>query len=167
MKIALFGLEPWEKEMVQKEFPKDQIILDSNRLSLSNASKFATTEIISIFIDNHIDKKYYGWCEYVTAKPCQNVKALKRFYKRAGSLLAILHILSGSDIHRENLIAHGEYPVIVDFECLLQPNLSINQQQKIQRTLVSQTFFLPKRMMRSAGTPMSLFQISKASSSFS
>ena len=57
MKIALFGLEPWEKEMVQKEFPKDQIILDSNRLSLSNASKFATTEIISIFIDNHIDKK--------------------------------------------------------------------------------------------------------------
>ncbi|OGT22789.1 MAG: hypothetical protein A3C55_04100 [Gammaproteobacteria bacterium RIFCSPHIGHO2_02_FULL_42_13] len=94
-----------------------------------------------------IDKKYYGWCEYVTAKPCQNVKALKRFYKRAGSLLAILHILSGSDIHRENLIAHGEYPVIVDFECLLQPNLSINQQQKIQRTLVSQTFFLPKRMM--------------------
>ncbi|MBI2151231.1 hydroxyacid dehydrogenase [Candidatus Woesearchaeota archaeon] len=56
MKIAFFGLEHWEKEFVQKEFPKDQLFLDFNKLTAGNVSKFNSTEVISIFIDNQLDK---------------------------------------------------------------------------------------------------------------
>jgi type 2 lantibiotic biosynthesis protein LanM len=34
-----------------------------------------------------------------------------------------LYVLGGNDIHAENLIASGEYPVLVDLETLLQPGL--------------------------------------------
>lgn len=61
----------------------------------------------------------YGWIEYVEHLPCEDELAVQRFYQRAGMLLCLLYIIRGTDCHHENLIASGEYPVLVDVETLM------------------------------------------------
>jgi type 2 lantibiotic biosynthesis protein LanM len=63
----------------------------------------------------------YGWVEYVEQRGCENVDEVRRYYRRAGQLLCIIFVLSGTDCHFDNLIACGEQPVLVDTEMLLQP----------------------------------------------
>jgi lantibiotic modifying enzyme len=43
------------------------------------------------------------------------------YYRRAGKLLCLLHLLGATDCHAGNVIACGERPVPVDLETLLQP----------------------------------------------
>jgi len=61
----------------------------------------------------------YAWSEFVPHKVCSQKHEFARFYRRAGHLLAVIFNLYGTDVHYENLIACGEYPVIIDLECLL------------------------------------------------
>jgi len=63
-----------------------------------------------------IDRSDYGWCEWVDNLTCENEKELERYYIRNGLLLAVSYLLGSSDFHYENLIASGEYPVIIDLE---------------------------------------------------
>ena len=60
----------------------------------------------------------YGWVAFVAAVPCQTKAEVTTFYERIGGLLAVLHLLGGFDLHQENLIGHGTYPVVVDLETL-------------------------------------------------
>jgi type 2 lantibiotic biosynthesis protein LanM len=66
-----------------------------------------------------LDRGDYGWMAFVVSQPCQDRAAVGRFYQRLGQLLALLYILGGNDCHYENLIAQGEYPVLVDLETLM------------------------------------------------
>ena len=66
----------------------------------------------------------YGWLEYVRQLPMTEPEQAERFYRRLGGLLALLYALRASDMHCENLIASGEWPVPVDVETLLQPTLA-------------------------------------------
>ena len=68
-----------------------------------------------------LDRAGYGWVEHVAAEPCSSEEQVGRFYRRQGAYLAILYMLRATDIHFENVIAHGEYPILVDLESLLQP----------------------------------------------
>jgi type 2 lantibiotic biosynthesis protein LanM len=65
-----------------------------------------------------LDRDDHGWVEFAEATGCDSTEALRRFYWRQGSSLALLHLLSAVDFHLENLIAAGEYPVLVDLEAL-------------------------------------------------
>ena len=60
----------------------------------------------------------YGWVEHVDCAECDSREALQRFYRRQGSFLALLYLLRAVDFHLENLIAAGEFPVMVDLESL-------------------------------------------------
>jgi len=62
--------------------------------------------------------KGYAWMEYLTHVPCSSDEETARFYRRAGQLLATVFCLYGTDLHHENVIAHGEHPMLVDLECL-------------------------------------------------
>jgi type 2 lantibiotic biosynthesis protein LanM len=66
----------------------------------------------------------YGWVECVQPQPLSNASDAARYYRRAGALLALLHLLGGIDAHCENIMAAGEYPVLVDAETLLTPELA-------------------------------------------
>jgi type 2 lantibiotic biosynthesis protein LanM len=70
-----------------------------------------------------VDRGSHGWVEHVAPDACRDVSAADRFYRRQGATLALLHVLLGTDIHHENLIAHGEHPVVVDLETLFHPLL--------------------------------------------
>ena len=65
-----------------------------------------------------LDRGTHGWSEFVAAQPCAHRDDLKRFYYRQGSLLALLYVLNAHDFHRENLVAAGDQPVLIDLETL-------------------------------------------------
>jgi type 2 lantibiotic biosynthesis protein LanM len=68
-----------------------------------------------------IDRGTYGWAEFIEQAPCESLEAVRRYYRRAGMLLCVLHLLRATDCHHGNLVAAGEYPVLVDTETLLNP----------------------------------------------
>ena len=68
---------------------------------------------------NIIDCGNYGWEEFITTKECQKESEIKRYYYRFGSLIFVSYILNANDLHEENVIANGEYPVIIDGETIL------------------------------------------------
>lgn len=69
---------------------------------------------------NLIDCGNYGWEEFIQTRECQHESELKRYYYRFGALIFISYILNANDLHEENIIANGEYPVIVDGETILE-----------------------------------------------
>ncbi|WNG50889.1 type 2 lantipeptide synthetase LanM [Archangium minus] len=60
----------------------------------------------------------YGWAEFVEHRYCEGEAELIRFYRNLGHWLAVMRLLGGTDLHSENLIAHGPVPVVVDVESL-------------------------------------------------
>ena len=62
----------------------------------------------------------YGYAEYVHVQPCEDDAQLKVFYRNAGRLLAVLHLLGASDGHCENLIANGPMLHLIDAETLFE-----------------------------------------------
>lgn len=70
-----------------------------------------------------IDCGEYGWIEYVRPTPCESPEQFEDYFRRQGSLLAIMHCLGGSDCHFENIVACGARPVLVDVETLFQPRV--------------------------------------------
>ncbi|WP_326697588.1 type 2 lanthipeptide synthetase LanM [Streptomyces sp. NBC_01754] len=71
-----------------------------------------------------LDRGAYGWAEFVQEAPCRSADETALFYRRLGGLLALLHVLDGTDLHHENLIARGPHPVLVDVETLFHPPLA-------------------------------------------
>lgn len=71
-----------------------------------------------------LDRGDYGWAEAAQQAPAADRDAAKRFYTRAGMVLALMYALGGTDCHAENLVAAGEDPVAVDAETILHPSLA-------------------------------------------
>jgi len=65
----------------------------------------------------------YGWMEYVRPGEPGDRESLDRWFRRAGALLCVTHVLGATDLHMDNVVATGEGPVVVDLETLLQPAL--------------------------------------------
>ncbi|MBY8870315.1 type 2 lantipeptide synthetase LanM family protein [Micromonospora sp. PLK6-60] len=63
----------------------------------------------------------HGWAEYVEARAATTPAGRRRFARRYGSLLALLQAVGATDCHRENVIGHGEHPVLVDLETVFTP----------------------------------------------
>ncbi|MEO7261973.1 MAG: type 2 lanthipeptide synthetase LanM family protein [Jatrophihabitantaceae bacterium] len=63
----------------------------------------------------------YGWSEFVEHTYCCTPEELRRYYTGIGHWLAIARLFGTTDLHAENLIAHGPVPVIVDCETLFTP----------------------------------------------
>lgn len=57
--------------------------------------------------------------EEIAQATCHNKCEVEKYYHNYGSLLAITHWLGASDLHMENLIAHKEFPVLIDVETII------------------------------------------------
>ncbi|MFJ6836218.1 type 2 lanthipeptide synthetase LanM family protein [Streptomyces sp. NPDC091209] len=66
-----------------------------------------------------VRRERHGWLEFVAHRWCRTVTEADAFYRRQGSLLALLYAVDGADMHYENVIACGDQPVLVDAETLL------------------------------------------------
>ena len=66
-----------------------------------------------------ISRPDYGWEEKICFQECTSEGEVKRFYQRAGILICLTYFLGTGDLHCENMIARGEYPVLIDLETLI------------------------------------------------
>lgn len=69
-----------------------------------------------------LPRRNYCWMEFVRPRPCQNEAEARSYYHRAGALLGLAGALGAIDFHRENLIAAGDQPVLIDLETLFHPD---------------------------------------------
>ncbi|WP_051795427.1 type 2 lanthipeptide synthetase LanM [Kibdelosporangium aridum] len=63
----------------------------------------------------------YGWAEHVAHRYCDSDSELSTFYRNLGHWLAVMRLVSGTDLHAENIIACGPIPVVVDCESIFTP----------------------------------------------
>lgn len=70
-----------------------------------------------------VDYDEYCWCEYISPAECKDEQEIHNFYKRIGVLLFTAYLFGTGDLHAENLIACGEFPILVDLENLVKQSL--------------------------------------------
>lgn len=61
----------------------------------------------------------HSWCSIVEYKSCKTEDEIKKYYKRIGVQLFLAYFLGTHDLHCENIIASGEYPVLIDLETIV------------------------------------------------
>jgi lantibiotic modifying enzyme len=90
----------------------------------------------------------YCWMEEISFATCKDEGAVGRFYKRLGGIIAAAYLLKAVDCHRDNLIASGEHPVLIDAETLWH----VADERKTKSVLDSlyATGFLPRSGRRSS-----------------
>lgn len=127
-------------------------------------------EATRIRVPEVLVRSSYGWAEFVSHRYCEGPAELARFYRNLGHWLAVMRLLGGTDLHSENLIAHGPVPVVVDVESLFTPDppvppaergLAVDLAAKAIRGTVLRTGLLP---VRSGGPGLGGLDISAAGS---
>ncbi|KQM32213.1 type 2 lanthipeptide synthetase LanM [Chryseobacterium sp. Leaf201] len=71
-----------------------------------------------------LNRQDYGWLEFIEDEKIDHEKDLHKYYQKAGILSAVTLLLGSKDYHRENIIASGKNPVLIDHETIIQPFLS-------------------------------------------
>lgn len=97
-----------------------------------------------------LDRDGYGWVEFARRAPCSDKMAARRYHRRAGFLAYLVHWLQGIDFHRENVVAAGEHPMLVDLECLAHP-LRLDETASINNMSASA---LSRSVLRTGLLPM-------------
>ena len=92
-------------------------------------------------------RKGYCWMEGIKTGPCKNKAEARRFHERIGGLIAAAYLLRAVDCHRDNLIASGEDPVLVDADALWHVSPVLNTQSPFD--VLSRTGFFPNSNPRS------------------
>ncbi|OJH35109.1 hypothetical protein BON30_39235 [Cystobacter ferrugineus] len=81
---------------------------------------------LSLHVREVLCRDGYTWEEFVAAGPCPSAAAAERFYFRMGMLVRLLQLLEGRDLWLDNVVAAGEFPVLVDLEMVLQPRRRVS-----------------------------------------
>lgn len=63
-----------------------------------------------------LDCGEYGWTREITHRECSSEEQIHNFYRRIGIIAGLCYLLGSHDLHYQNLIAYGEYPILVDLE---------------------------------------------------
>ena len=63
-------------------------------------------------------QKEHFWMEVLPRTGCKNVGQVRRFYFRWGIQAALAQILGAMDLHRDNWLAVGSQPILVDAELI-------------------------------------------------
>lgn len=98
-----------------KNIDLEQIFFDL--LGWLNQHEFS----LSFKLPKVINRSEYGWVEFVETSKCKEKQEARRYYLRSGALLCLIYLLDATDLHLENIISHGEHPVLIDMETLMHP----------------------------------------------
>lgn len=89
----------------------------------------------------------YCWMEFAEAAACSSAAAARRFYERLGGLIAAAYLWKAVDCHRENLIAAGEHPILIDVDALW--HVSSRTTRQSVSDILYRTGFFPNARRRS------------------
>ena len=91
-----------------------------------------------------LNRQEYGWVEFIEHLSCEDKTAVRRFYKRAGILSSLFYILGAKNCHNTNIIANGEYPILINADILMSPVAkSFDESESWFKDSVLKTGFLP------------------------
>ena len=92
-----------------------------------------------------IDAPNGGLCTFLRAAPLADREEAALFFQREGFLMGALFLLKGCDMHAENVLACGAYPVAVDMETIIVPENSLygRMSESILPFHVTDMSFLP------------------------
>jgi type 2 lantibiotic biosynthesis protein LanM len=76
-------------------------------------------------IVSYLERQGYGWMEFLATNKVRSQDEHVDYYRRVGSLLALLHALRATDCHNENLFVVDGYPVMVDLETIAHPDYGL------------------------------------------
>ena len=116
--VAIVGGEGWRVVYKPRSLAIDRAL---RGFITGLAGDYGST--LSVRVPEAVDCGDYGWGEFVTHRFAAGNEELLSFYRGIGHLLALMRLLSGSDLHAENVIAHGGNPVVVDCETLFTPKI--------------------------------------------
>lgn len=113
-----------------------------------------------------LDRGHYGWQEFIEPADCDTPVAARNYFVRVGTLLSVLHVTRTIDANYENLVAAGEFPVLIDTETILHPDLPPLSFGDPPGTVANDTFYherwlrscarvrlLPHKVARNYGEP--------------
>ncbi len=109
--------------------------------------------MLEVKIPKGIYKEDYAYNEFIEKRYCRSEEEVERFYTRYGYLVALCYLFNINDLHLENLIAHGEYPVIIDMETLFQvptqvmeDSAAFDMTKRLEIESVACSMLLPRQM---------------------
>jgi len=73
---------------------------------------------VSFRVPKMLSRGNYVWMEFLQTKGCNSSSAVRLFYFRWGAQVALAQILGASDLHRDNWLAIGSQPILVDAELI-------------------------------------------------
>ena len=80
-------------------------------------------------------RKNYTWMEFLRTKNCRNRSTVRLFYFRWGVQAALAQILEAADLHRENWLAVGSQPILVDAELIGNAKVAREEKASLDRHL--------------------------------
>ena len=72
----------------------------------------------SFRVPKMLARKRYVWMEFLRTKSCKSLDDVRILYFRWGIQAALAQILGATDLHRENWLAVGSQPILVDAELI-------------------------------------------------
>ena len=114
---------------------------------------YSSSDLLDLKIPKGIYRENYCYNEFIEAKFCINEEQVEKFYIRYGYLIAICYLLNINDLHLENVVACGEYPVIIDMETLFQCSAELKDDsiyyeliKYLEVNSVANSLLLPKQI---------------------
>jgi lantibiotic modifying enzyme len=71
---------------------------------------------VSFRVPKILSRGNYIWMEFLQTKSCKSSTAVSLFYFRWGAQAALAQILGATDLHRDNWLAIGSQPILIDAE---------------------------------------------------
>lgn len=88
------------------------------------AAKFYKNRIrvpASLDYEGSVNGARYGFCEFIINSPATDEESAAEYYRNLGSFAAITQVLGSNDMHFENILSDGVYPIPVDMETCFMP----------------------------------------------
>lgn len=84
-----------------------------------NGQSVPHLKVMPFYIPRYVNGPDFSWIEHITQQPCQTEGEVQAYYYRSGCLLGLAYLLNIADLYCQNLVAHRDYPVVIDAESVL------------------------------------------------
>lgn len=144
------------KTVIQFQTQEQSLIFKFKNLEIGDRFNHLLTYIerldptLSFYKIKRIIQPTFTIEEKVGYQECKEASEVTSFYQNYGQLLAVVYWLGATDLHMENLIASRSYPVLIDVETLIRPEMfkltkKLSRQTRMEKNSVIVSGLLPQK----------------------
>lgn len=134
------------KEVIIVKFENNRVVYKPKNLdickSFSDFVNFINKDFdgLELKTPEGVYRENCAFLEFVEYKSCTSAREIEHYYERFGYTLALGYFLAITDLHLENIIAFGEYPVIIDGETMMQNSIKFAKKDSVVSRFYSKYF---------------------------